>query len=307
MAEPVLHHYDLSPFAEKIRVLFGLKDLAWASVEAPMILPKPDLVALTGGYRRVPVLQVGADVFCDTVLIATELDRRFPAPPLEQAGTAGLGRLVQDWADRTFFWQVGRDITGTEPEAFPDAFHRDRAAMWGVAPDIERMRRAAPRYGEQVDAGLGWLDDRLAGGGFLLGPAPGLADLAVYGACWFLRRMDGPPARRLDRFPGVLRWLDRLAALGHGRRRDVTAAEAAALARAAMPETETAVDAGDRLGLAAGDPVAVRPDDYARDDVAGRLVVLTAERVAVARHHPDVGDVVVHFPRLGYRIERRPA
>ena len=82
MADLILHHYDISPYAEKIRLAFGLKGLAWRSVIQPMVLPKPDLVPLTGGFRRTPVLQAGADIYCDTLRIAMELDRRCPDPPL---------------------------------------------------------------------------------------------------------------------------------------------------------------------------------------------------------------------------------
>ncbi|MDH5175928.1 MAG: glutathione S-transferase N-terminal domain-containing protein, partial [Gammaproteobacteria bacterium] len=54
MSELILHHFDWSPYAEKVRVLLGIKGLAWRSVQIPMISPKPDLTALTGGYRKTP-------------------------------------------------------------------------------------------------------------------------------------------------------------------------------------------------------------------------------------------------------------
>src|SRR6266851_3672405 len=74
MVDIILHHYDTSPYAEKIRVAFGIKGLAWSSVEIPRIMPKPDLMPLTGGYRKTPVLQIGADVYCDTQRILREID-----------------------------------------------------------------------------------------------------------------------------------------------------------------------------------------------------------------------------------------
>jgi len=55
MSQLILHHYPTSPFAEKIRLIFGYKKLAWQSVIIPRIMPKPELTALTGGYRRTPV------------------------------------------------------------------------------------------------------------------------------------------------------------------------------------------------------------------------------------------------------------
>ena len=58
----ILHHYDTSPFSEKVRVLFGFKGMAWTSVHVPNMMPKPDFTPLSGGYRRTPALQIGADV-----------------------------------------------------------------------------------------------------------------------------------------------------------------------------------------------------------------------------------------------------
>jgi len=52
----------MSLFAERIRRILAFKKMAWRSVEQPMMAPKPDLTPLTGGNRRIPVLQIGADV-----------------------------------------------------------------------------------------------------------------------------------------------------------------------------------------------------------------------------------------------------
>src|SRR5215471_5685099 len=86
MTDIILHHYDISPYSEKVRTGLGLKGLAWASVELPVIMPKPNLTALTGGYRKTPVLQIGADIYCDSQLIMRELERRYPTPSFYPAG-----------------------------------------------------------------------------------------------------------------------------------------------------------------------------------------------------------------------------
>jgi glutathione S-transferase len=52
MSALILHHYPTSPFAEKIRLVLGFKKLDWQGVTIPMVMPKPDLMPLTGGYRR---------------------------------------------------------------------------------------------------------------------------------------------------------------------------------------------------------------------------------------------------------------
>ena len=78
MTELILHQYASSPFSEKVRCLLGYKKASYQTVEIPVIMPKPDLMALTGGYRKTPVMQVGADVYCDSALICRLIDRAYP-------------------------------------------------------------------------------------------------------------------------------------------------------------------------------------------------------------------------------------
>ena len=98
MSDLILHHYDEAPFAEKIRLIFGIKGLPWNSVIIPSAMPKPDLMPLTGGYRRTPVLQIGADIYCDTQLIAAVLERLYPTPTIFPDGNAGLAYALGSWA-----------------------------------------------------------------------------------------------------------------------------------------------------------------------------------------------------------------
>jgi glutathione S-transferase len=138
-AELILHHYPVSPFAEKIRAILGYKKLAWRSVEIPMVLPKPDVVALTGGYRRTPLLQIGADVYCDTALIARVLERVAPEPSVYPDGDTLAVQAAAYFADNVLFniavpvgFQPGGMIKLFLPDATPEflkRFGEDRAAM----------------------------------------------------------------------------------------------------------------------------------------------------------------------------------
>src|SRR5215467_8540352 len=100
--EIIFHHYPASPFSEKVRVVFGIKQLAWRSVEIPNMMPKPDLMPLTGGYRKTPVMQIGADIYCDTQIILRELERRYPTPSIFPVKN-GLAYAIAFWSDRLFF------------------------------------------------------------------------------------------------------------------------------------------------------------------------------------------------------------
>jgi glutathione S-transferase len=134
MEELILHHYDFSPFSEKVRLIFAIKSLPWRSVTIPPFLPKPDLVALTGGYRHTPVMQIRADLYCDTRLIATELDRRFPTRPLLHPQSSGLALAVEAWAERDLFWPIARYVSGINAESVDPDLHADRAALRGNSP-----------------------------------------------------------------------------------------------------------------------------------------------------------------------------
>lgn len=301
--ELLLHHYDASPFSEKVRLAFGLKGLAWRSVVQPNMMPKPHLLPLTGGYRRIPVLQVGADVYCDTQLIARELDRRRPEPPLLPPAAAGLAWMVHFWADRLFFLASVPVLFERIAPVVPDSFMEDRRKLMG-GTDLRRWTEDAPHYHEQLRAHAGFLEAQLADGRpFLLGEAPGWADLCAYHPVWFLRSVP-PTAGLLAEHERLGAWAERVEAIGHGTRTECTPEEALERARNAVSETPARRDAGEPNGLEPGARVRVQPDDYGFDPVEGELVASDAHEVALRRESPETGSVVVHFPRAGFRVDR---
>jgi glutathione S-transferase len=301
MSELILHHYDFSNFAEKARLMLGFKKLAWRSVEQPPILPKPMLVPLTGGYRRIPVLQDGADMFCDTRLIARELERRVPQPTLFPAGTRGHAEAIAWWAEHQFMRPVALFVSGINAEHMPAGLHEDRARLHGLpAPSLEAVRKAAERNRHLVRPQLAWLADMLADGRpCLLGAVPCIADFAAYHVVWFFRGRQVDCRAELAPYPRLLAWRDRMASIGHGARSEMAQEEALAIARASTPATPRPSEpqAGDpRLG----DRARVRPADNARDWVEGIVTFIDAEEIALARQEPGLGEISVHFPRLGY-------
>src|SRR5258706_95640 len=128
MTDIILHHYDSSPYSEKVRLGFGLKGLAWASVELPQIMPKPNLTALTGGYGKRPVLQFGADIYCNSQLIMRELERQYPTPSFYRAGR-GAADAIAWWAEKTMFLPAVSIVFAKRPEVLPKGFLEDRAKI----------------------------------------------------------------------------------------------------------------------------------------------------------------------------------
>ena len=299
----ILHQYDISPFSEKVRVALGIKGLDWFACDEPVIMPKPDLVALTGGYRKIPVLQIGADIYCDSQVILRELERRFPSPTLFPGPDKGLGWAVGMWADRVFFQAAVAIIFGGGTPIADEAFIKDREKLTGRPFDIEGMKAAAPMMAEQFRAQLDWLESQLADGrSFLLGTEPGLADASAFYNLAFVRWASPNGVKLIETFPGVLAWEKRVAGLGHGRRQEISREDALDIARAATSREQAKADPGEPNGLKSGDAVMVMADDYGRDPIAGELVSSSAQHIAIKRSDPRVGDVVVHFPRAGFLV-----
>jgi glutathione S-transferase len=304
MAELILHHFDLSPFAEKARLMLGLKRLAWRSVPIPLVMPKPDLTALTGGYRKTPVLQVGADVYCDTKLIAVELERRCPEPTLFPGGNRGLALALSAWSDRSFFDPGAGLSMGLNKRGLPKEILDDRKAFFNFM-NFDVLEDEIPHLHSQLRAQADLVEQQLADGrAFLLGDAPGLADVNAYFPVWMARGHVPTAGTIFAAYGRLAAWERRMAAIGHGTRSEMEPSAAHAVARASTPEAGQGVDPADPLGFTVGDAVVVTPDDYGKVPVAGELVTLQLHEVAVRRTDPRCGTVVVHFPRIGYRVER---
>lgn len=300
MSELVLHHYDLSPFAEKIRLALGLKALAWRSVLTPVVMPKPDHVELTGGYRRVPVLQVGADVYCDTHCITRELDRRHPSPPLSPPGQETLEHALSRWGETLFMMAINA-FFGIG-DVFPEDFVEDRKrTMVPPGVNLDAAPMILPTKLLQIRAVLDRLDDLLRDGrSFLLGDAPCAADLSTYHPSMALQFHERTAAL-LEPFERVRAWQERVRAIGHGQRSEMESAEAIAIARDATPveyQGEPVLPEGMKLG----DPVVIVHDDYGSGNVVGALAASGLHEIAVRRQTERAGEVVVHFPRADYSV-----
>lgn len=297
----ILHQYDFSNFAEKARLMMGFKGLTWRAVEIPPIAPKPKLTPLTGGYRRTPVLQDGADIWCDTKLIAQELERRRPTPTFYPSKTAGTAEAIAWWAEQQFMRPTALYVSGINADHMPEGLHADRAKLHGLPmPSIEAVRKAAYRNLQLVRPQVKWIADMLADGRpYLLGDTPCIADFATYHVVWFFRGRHIDCREVLNAYPRLLAWRDRMAGIGHGNRLNIDADEALAEARAATPATPrpSQPQEGDPLP---GQRARVRASDNARDWIEGEVHFIDPDEIALLHENDEVGQIAVHFPRLGY-------
>ncbi|WP_338691944.1 MULTISPECIES: glutathione S-transferase family protein [unclassified Bradyrhizobium] len=288
----ILHQYDISPYSEKIRGALGLKGLTWWACNQPSIMPKPELIALTGGYRRIPVLQIGRDVYCDSELILDEIERRFPAPSIFACGRA-TAETYRLWADEKLFpTVVGLLFSGDWDVS--EAFIADRSALRGRPFDPEAFRAAVPGLTEALHRHLRLLEMQLENGNaFLAGEQPGAADLQVFHNVAFIRWGKGRTTALLDQHPGLRAWEAKMRAIGHGIRHDIGKDDALRVAR------EAPVSAA-----VGGARVSYQINDANSPPIAGRLVAEDPQRVSILLENPFAGTVVVHLPTTGGRLHR---
>ena len=302
MTDLILHHYPMSPFSQKIRSLLGYADLPWRSVGVRESPPRPHLAALAGGYRKVPVAQDGADVFCDSRIIAEEIAARAGKPALALANCSAEAQAYVARVDLEIFFACvlaagNRTLRrkAWESMSVPDLlrFAWDRLNLGRTATTrIVGLREARP-----VALAHAARVEEMLGKDFLFGPAPNHADFSTYHSLWMIRELA--ESRMLKDLPRLNAWMDRMRAFGDGRPTPLSIADSLAIARAATPRS---IEAEFRADVLVGQKVSIAPSDYGQVPTAGVLAGATPTRWILAREHAQVGTVHVHFPRQGYTL-----
>ncbi|MBG9386921.1 glutathione S-transferase family protein [Caenimonas aquaedulcis] len=316
MTDLILHHYPSSPFSEKIRAVLGYKKLAWKSVTIPAIMPKPDVLALTGGYRKTPILQVGADIYCDSALICDVLEHVHAEPTLYPPHLKGVSRIFAQWADTSLFWAAmgynlqpkgAAQVFAKAPPEAAKAFSEDRKAM---SANMIRLRPgdATSSYRSYLRRIAHMAEEH----DFLFGTDPCVADFAAYHALWYTRVQVPVMADILNATPAVGEWMDRIAAIGHGIHDKLNSADAVTVAKNAEPMPpgqNLLVDSAfqDDHGIPLGSAVTVTAETFGPEPTAGVLIAATRTHYTLQREDARTGVVHVHFPRVGYVLRKAEA
>ncbi len=306
MSTPILHHYPPSLFSEKIRTLFGFLDIEWQSVIIPPIMPRPHLMPLSGGYRKTPIMQIGANVYCDTEIICRKLASLAGNTSLYAPGF--VAERVARWADTELFrttvaLNFRPEALATQmsqmSEAEMVAFQEDRAELSGGAPIVAVDPAAAEAdfcgLLENLDASLS--DD------YLFGDTPSVADFSLYHCLWFVAG-NAANAPLFEPWERVRAYLERMRRIGHGSFEEISAESALAAGASSEPEApaDARVDAHLAAGLSAGDTVTVAPNDYGRIPVAGKLIAYRKDEIVIERNDDEAGRLMVHFPNIGFEV-----
>jgi glutathione S-transferase len=305
MSDVILHHYPLSPVAEKVRIALGIKKLAWKSVEHSRMPPRPELFAMTGGYRRIPAMQIGADLYCDSLCILRELERRFPTPTFFPGPGKGMPLAVSRWTDGPMFDLTFRLAFAPMMDKLPAELVTDRARLYlGPAADLRSEAADLPHTLAQLRGQLGWLDTQLGSGKrFLTADEPSIADALAWYLMWFIRARYEKAGEFLAEFDKLAAWEERMKKIGHGTPTNMTPAEALAVAKAAEPTAARKEDPRDPQGLKPGMTVAITQNrDSGDKPIEGVVHAVDRDTLVVLHDDSACGRTAVHFPRVGIRV-----
>jgi glutathione S-transferase len=302
----ILHHYDYSPYAEKIRLMLGLTNTHWYSSLTSVKPPRASVDPLTGGYRRIPVAQIGADIFCDSALIADELSGLTNEPSLDVKLLDDQSKALMEKAEKeAFFAAVGAvpplRILGTMLRSFGPL------GMYRFVKDRESLMQGGtvrPPKGERavkiIRALLDDLEARLQHQPWIAGDKASIADFAIYHPLWlhvFCSR------RELDAGPNVKDWYQRVTQIGHGNSEQISQEQVFNIARESEPRPLPDGECSNPELI--GKRVSVAPVDYGIVPVEGVLAASSDTRIVLARETQDLGLLHVHFPREGYSLAAR--
>ncbi|KAF7296554.1 hypothetical protein HMN09_01062400 [Mycena chlorophos] len=322
MAQSVIvYRYDASPHSRKLNYALLLKNIPQKWVNVPMVPPRPDVELLGVAYRRIPILAIGSDLYFDTSLATSALERRFP--PQAQAGSA-YGSIYPPRKDGsrsdaalikifTRSWVDGELYRAVVPlvlwSTIPEALRVDRESFMGPI-DPAQLAAARPANISAFASQVARMEDQFADGREWLFDTqmPSFADTSAYGACVWAERLLGPESESVFTdaiFPSTAKWMARisqhLSALETAQPATLITGEEAAVEIAVAPcEPETVVGFNElearRLGFERGDQVSVTMDGLGNSPTTGRLVALNREEIVIETK----GVYRCHFPRIGF-------
>jgi len=306
----ILHHYDISPYSEKIRLMFGYTGMDWRSAISPPMPPREIVDPLIGGYRRIPIGQIGADFFCDTRTIANEIAILADSASLSFENAPDEVRAFAEYANGEVFMPVVQTANSKTilfmllGKYWPwqiISLMKDRAKV-GKTSNMPRQTRA--EMVKTTEDFKSKLEERLSDSQFLFGDEPTIADFAAYHLVWFANKtrpksfLEGP-ADNKDRYTKAVQWQQRMAKFGHGNSSSISKSRVFEIARDSEP---SAVGQSLLKHESIGKTVTIAPTDYARDAVRGQLVGADEEQWIVARQTEEFGTLHLHFPCNGYEL-----
>ncbi|KAH7381594.1 hypothetical protein BKA66DRAFT_418954 [Pyrenochaeta sp. MPI-SDFR-AT-0127] len=320
---PILFHYAASIYSHRVLWYLWLRGIPYDECIQPPVMPRPDLEAINVGYRKMPLLALGKDVYCDSRLIISKLESLYPESNLapKTAGEAGTRKLFENYCiDGGVFANAVKLIPYWVEAGFlqNEVFLDDRQKlMGGRRMTAEAMEAGRPDGLQHLRQVFELLESTFLADGrdWVLGTEePSLVDIdAVWPFEWLIvdQHMKGslPEAHiSANIYPKTYAWVRRFMdviekkKMAHSK---PTTLDGEAMSERVLSATSSIDEIGiitdDPLAIKHGDEIEVFPSDYGQTGkTVGTLIGLTTSEVVLRNKK----GVHVHFPRWNFSIKK---
>ncbi|MDO9621384.1 MAG: glutathione S-transferase family protein, partial [Moraxellaceae bacterium] len=252
-----------------------------------------------GGYRKIPVAQIGADIFCDSHSIASEIARLSDKPELALENCSAEVQAYVQHAELKVF--IACLMSSANAKVLRKAkqslslFDMAKFAWDRIQLGKDSVVKMSPARAKTILAKhLDDVESRLTKD-FLFGDLPNHADFATYHPLWFAHDLA---EKSFDQYPKLTAWLGRMSAFGEGQRQDISINDALNIAKSHEPRE--LINSSDEPLL--GKMVTVAPADYGQLPTTGVLVQSTKHSWTLAHDDALVGKIHRHFPKVGFSL-----
>lgn len=333
--EPIiLFCYPASPWSAKVEFYLALRKIAYAACHQPMTWPRPDIQELSTNYRRIPLLTIGRDIYCDIALILEKLESLFPTGALgaSDGREQAIESLLDQWSQTALMKTGPALLPASVPLLSDQTFLDDRKALWGNGFDPDVISKYRPGLMVEVELNEELIEKLLSDGRKRLqnSEEPTLADIhGRYVAlpdgrvkadstgivAFFFQWATALSATFLEdreintKYPRAYDFLQRYHAQATAfqtsspDRALIQGSEAISQIRSAAFAEDANVVAKDPTQLAFGRKVAVsRTDDISGHSDAGVLVALSSRESVIEVSVHDKPPLHIHCPRRNFLV-----
>ena len=274
----------------------GFFEKEWYSLRVKSSPPRLVIDKLVNGYRKIPIAQEDADIYCDSKLISREFFNSLSLIPdskedkqsevfendifkacLNSISPVKLLSAFFRLLDFSEFLKTTKDRLGAAKEFNDYRMHKSEA-LFAWSTHLKELNR-------QLESD------------FILGKNPSYLDFCAYHLIWFHIKITNENLS--DELELLIKWYERMEAFGHGSYEEVTEEFAFQEAKRSMPKE---IRADQEHSKYIGKEVFISPSDYMKNKTKGMLVGATDYSWILSRDNSEYGLVHIHFPKRGFEL-----
>ncbi|BDD09103.1 glutathione S-transferase [Fulvitalea axinellae] len=243
--QPIILHRSLgSPYARKIQTMLAHTGQEYLSVIASKGVPRPIQEKLVGGYsRRIPILQIGSDIYCDTKLISSEIAKQTNRPELDPLQQSVDDKMLMEKIDTQHFvemvmtmsaWEFIRCSFSLMPPQHACKLITDRAKLAKKIKDKKPDVATKIKYNHSLKSFFSEIENQLGKRPFLgKNESPTALDFTAYTTLWYGHKLNG--LKQASKTKNITDWLYRMDAYGTGKTTEIGGNTALDIAKNTKP------------------------------------------------------------------------